>query len=128
VKVIRLKVAGAFHTKHMAPAHDALQEKAADIAVQDPAYTLLSNADGEAVASGKQMLQRLVEQVVLPVRWDLCMETMRSLDVTGFAELPPAGALTGLARREFKGATIIAMKTPEQVADVAELIKAGASA
>ena len=49
------------------------------------------------------MLDRLVEQVVLPVRWDLCMDTMRELGVTALAELPPAGALTGLARRELKG-------------------------
>jgi [acyl-carrier-protein] S-malonyltransferase len=128
VKVIRLKVAGAFHTKYMEPAQQALRAKAADIEVRDPAHRLLSNADGQVVASGKEMLDRLVAQVVLPVRWDLCMETLRELDATVLAELPPSGALVGLARRELKGTTIVGMKTPEQVAEVAELIKAEASA
>ena len=128
VKVIRLKVAGAFHTKHMEPAQDALRAVATGIEVRDPAHRLLSNADGQVVSSGKEMLDRLVAQVVLPVRWDLCMETLRELDATTLAELPPSGALVGLARRELKGATIVGMKTPDQVAEVAELIKAEASA
>ena len=78
-KVIRLKVAGAFHTHYMAPAQDALRAKAAGITVADPARTLLSNADGAAVTSGAEMLGRLVDQVTLPVRWDSCMATMAEL-------------------------------------------------
>jgi [acyl-carrier-protein] S-malonyltransferase len=118
-KVIKLKVAGAFHTQYMAPARDALREKAAGITVSDPARTLLSNADGEAVASGTEMLGRLVEQVTLPVRWDSCMATMAARGVHALAELPPAGALTGLARRELSGVTIMGLKKPDDLDKVA---------
>ena len=49
------------------------------------------------------MLQRLVRQVTAPVRWDLCMRTLADLGVTGVIELPPAGTLAGLVKRELKG-------------------------
>src|SRR6185437_5776420 len=94
-----LQVAGAFHTRHMAPAVAALRDAAADVAVADPAITLLSDADGAAVTTGKEWLGRIGAQVAAPVRWDLCMRTMADLGVTALIELPPAGTLTGLARR-----------------------------
>ena len=121
-KVIKLKVAGAFHTDYMAPAQDKLREKAKSVTVSDPARTLLSNADGHQVDSGADMLERLVNQVTLPVRWDLCMNTMKELGVHATAELPPAGALTGLAKRELTGVTTAALKTPADLAKIAEAL------
>jgi [acyl-carrier-protein] S-malonyltransferase len=122
-KVIRLKVAGAFHTHYMAPAQEKLREKAKDITVGDPTRALLSNADGTQVTSGAEMLERLVNQVTLSVRWDLCMNTMKELGVHATAELPPAGALTGLAKRELAGTRTAALKTPDDLAKVAEALK-----
>ncbi|MGH3758835.1 ACP S-malonyltransferase [Actinophytocola sp.] len=118
-KVIKLKVAGAFHTHYMEPAREALRDKAAGIAVADPTHPLLSNADGQVVTSGTEMLGRLVEQVTLPVRWDFCMATMAARGVHAVAELPPAGALSGLARRELSGVTIAGLKKPEDLGKVA---------
>jgi [acyl-carrier-protein] S-malonyltransferase len=117
-----LPVAGAFHTGHMAPAVAALREAAAGISAADPAMTLLSNADGAAVTTGKEWLERIVAQVAAPVRWDLCMQTMAGLGVTALIELPPAGTLTGLARRALPGVALLAIKTPEQLGAARELI------
>jgi [acyl-carrier-protein] S-malonyltransferase len=118
-------VAGAFHTDFMAPAQAALAEVARDVTVADPTRPLLSNADGRRVDSGAEMLARLVDQVTLPVRWDLCMATMKAMGVTATAELPPAGALTGLAKRELTGTTTIALKTPDDLAKVAAALTTG---
>ena len=117
-----LQVAGAFHTRHMAPAVAALRDAAADVAVADPAITLLSDADGAAVTTGKEWLDRIVAQVAAPVRWDLCMKTMADLGVTALIELPPAGTLTGLARRALPSVAQLAIKTPEQLDAARELI------
>ncbi len=54
-------------------------------------------------------------QVSNPVRWDLCMERMLDQGVTGLFELPPAGTLTGIARRALKGVETFALKTPDQL-------------
>ena len=110
-----LTVAGAFHTNHMAPAVAALREAAADVRVSDPAMVLLSNADGAAVKSGRDWLERIVTQVSAPVRWDECMHTMAGLGASALIELPPAGTLTGLARRALPQLARAALKTPDDL-------------
>jgi len=118
-----LQVAGAFHTRYMAPAVAALRDAAAEVAVTDPHLTLLCNADGAAVTTGKEWLERIVAQVAAPVRWDLCMRTMADLGVTAIIELPPAGTLTGLARRVLPGVAQLAIKTPDQLEAARDLIE-----
>jgi len=110
-----LRVAGAFHTEHMAPAVEALATAAAGTAVKDPAITLLSNRDGAVVTAGADWVDRIVNQVAYPVRWDQCMATMASLEVSAFIELIPAGTLTGIAKRALPGVELLALKTPDQL-------------
>ncbi|HST47349.1 MAG TPA: ACP S-malonyltransferase [Jatrophihabitans sp.] len=107
-----LRVAGAFHTSYMSPAEQNLRTVAAQLTPADPTATLLSNADGAVISDGPAVLDRLVGQVTRPVRWDLCLDTLRDLGVTGAIELAPAGALTGIARREFTGVRLVAVKSP----------------
>ncbi|MFC0033486.1 ACP S-malonyltransferase [Micromonospora chaiyaphumensis] len=124
-RVIMLKVAGAFHTPYMAPAEAALAGAAAGITPADPARTLLSNLDGTPVEDGPELVRRLVRQVTAPVRWDLCMRTMADLGVTGVIELPPAGTLAGLVKRELKGPgapEIVTLNTPDDLPAARDLI------
>jgi [acyl-carrier-protein] S-malonyltransferase len=117
-----LSVAGAFHTRHMAPAVEALRAAAADITAHEPAVVLLSNQDGAAVGSGADWLDRIVTQVSAPVRWNLCMQTMADLGATALIELPPAGTLTGLARRALPGVARVSLKTPDDLEAARSLI------
>ncbi len=129
-RVIALQVAGAFHTPFMAPAEQALGAIAADVTVAGPARILLSNLDGTSVTDGAEMLRRLVRQVTAPVRWDLCMRTMKELGVTGVLELPPAGTLAGLVKRELKGdgaPEIVTLNTPADLPAARDLIARHAS-
>jgi [acyl-carrier-protein] S-malonyltransferase len=119
-----LRVAGAFHTEHMAPAVAALAASTASTVVKDPAITLLSNRDGTVVASGASWVERIVAQVAAPVRWDLCMETMSGIGVTALIELVPGGTLAGLAKRALPGIELLALKTPEQLDAARELMAA----
>jgi [acyl-carrier-protein] S-malonyltransferase len=117
-----LSVAGAFHTRHMAPAVEVLRRHAKSISTRDPRTRLLSNRDGQVVHDGRDVLRRVVDQVSNPVRWDLCQETMRDLGVTGLLEMPPAGTLTGLAKRALPGVETFALKTPDQLDDAREFV------
>ena len=117
-----LAVAGAFHTRHMEPAVAELAAATADMDVHDPALPLLSNRDGAVVASGADWIGRIVNQVSAPVRWDKCMATMAGLGITALIELPPAGTLTGLARRALPGVQLLALKTPDDLAAARQLI------
>ncbi|MEU5581094.1 ACP S-malonyltransferase [Streptomyces huasconensis] len=114
-KVVALKVAGAFHTRHMAPAVARLEEAVEDLTPADPKFTYVSNRDGKAVATGAEVIERLVGQVANPVRWDLCMETFQEMGVTALIEVCPGGTLTGLAKRALKGVKTLAVKTPDDL-------------
>ena len=111
-RLIPLKVAGAFHTEHMAPGVERLARLAPTLKVADPAVAYVSNRDGEVVGTGAEVLSRLVSQVSNPVRWDLCMETLQQLGTTAVIELAPAGTLTNLLKRNLKGVATLALKTP----------------
>ena len=121
-RVRPLSVAGAFHTKHMAPAVGVLAQHAKAISTHDARLRILSNADGTVVQDGREVLKRLVTQVSNPVRWDLCMQTMLDLGVTGLIELPPAGTLVGLAKRAMPGVECVSLKTPEDMPAALDLI------
>lgn len=111
---IELKVAGAFHTNYMESAVSALSEAANGVAVSEPSIPIYTNKSGNSVPSGQEFLNLMISQVANPVRWDLCME---SLNVEGaqLVELPPAGALAGLAKRGMPNATALAIKTPQDL-------------
>ncbi|WP_018223099.1 acyltransferase domain-containing protein [Salinispora pacifica] len=124
-RVRQLQVAGAFHTPYMAPAEAALAAVAAGVTPTDPTHILLSNLDGAAVNHGREMVQRLIRQVTAPVRWDLCLRTLADLGVTGVIELPPAGTLAGLVKRELKGEAapeIVTLNTPDDLPAARDLI------
>lgn len=121
-RLIQLSVAGAFHTVHMEPAVAHLERLARAITTHDPNTRLLSNADGQVVQSGQEYLKRLVKQVASPVRWDLCMQTMADLGITGLLELPPSGTLTGIAKRNLKGVELFSLNTPDQIPAAQEFV------
>jgi [acyl-carrier-protein] S-malonyltransferase len=126
-RIMPLSVAGAFHTDYMAPAGTELEGLVGGLRPSEPSRLLLSNADGAAVSSGQEALTRLVTQVTSPVRFDTCLSTMRELGVTAVLELPPAGALAGLAKREWKGAgiEILALTSPADLDRARELLGGG---
>jgi [acyl-carrier-protein] S-malonyltransferase len=111
-RVRQLATAGAFHTHYMASAQDGYAAAAAEVAAHDPATTLLSNFDGRPLTSAADAIEKLVAQLTQPVRWDLCNDTIRALNITAIIEFPPAGALTGIAKRELRGVPTHAVKTP----------------
>ncbi|WP_084478575.1 ACP S-malonyltransferase [Nocardia jejuensis] len=120
-RIRALPVAGAFHTAFMAPAQEAVAAAIAQIAPGEPTRVLLSNFDGKPVVSGQDAIDKLAAQVTRPVRWDLCTETVRAAGVSAVAELPPAGTLVGIAKRELKGTPNLALKTPADIPALVEL-------
>lgn len=126
-RVIPLQVAGAFHTRYMAPAVADLRKVATGLSPADPTLPLWTNRDGSRVSDGAEFVDLLVGQVSSPVRWDLCMQAFADAGVTGIIELAPAGALTGLAKRALKGVPSVAVKTPDDLTAAFELLDAAAA-
>ncbi|RAV16285.1 ACP S-malonyltransferase [Mycolicibacterium sp. GF69] len=120
-RVRKLATAGAFHTHYMASALNGYAAAADGVTTAEPNTTVLSNADGQPVASASDAMSKLVAQMTRPVRWDLCTDTMRRLEVTAIVEFPPAGTLAGIAKRELRGVPTHAVKSPADLDGLAEL-------
>ena len=120
-RVRQLATAGAFHTHFMASALDGYAAAAANVETSEPTAIVLSNADGQPVASASDAMTKLIAQLTRPVRWDLCTETLRQRNVTAVVEFPPAGTLTGIAKRELRGIGTHAVKSPADLDGLIEL-------
>ncbi len=120
-RVRALGVAGAFHTEFMASALDGYAAAVQGVTTAEPTAVLLSNRDGQPVSSASDAMEKLVAQLARPVRWDLCSETLRQRNVTAIVEFPPAGALSGIAKRELRGVPARAVKTPADLDGLTEL-------
>jgi [acyl-carrier-protein] S-malonyltransferase len=103
----------------MQSAETELRAAAQGIQTGNPTLQLWSNNSGQLVESGDEFLRLLVSQVASPVRWDLCMA---SIDAEGVqvVELPPAGALAGLAKRGMPNTLAVALKTPADLEKIAQ--------
>jgi [acyl-carrier-protein] S-malonyltransferase len=120
-RVRPLATAGAFHTHYMASALDGYAAAAEGVTTREPTAKLLSNVDGQPVASAADAMEKLVSQLTRPVRWDLCTETMRAHNVTAIVEFPPAGTLAGIAKRELKGTPTRPIRSPADLDGLTEL-------
>jgi [acyl-carrier-protein] S-malonyltransferase len=116
-----LATAGAFHTEFMASAQEAYAAAAANVTTSEPTAVVLSNADGQPVSSAADAMTKLVAQLTRPVRWDLCNDALRQRSVTAIVEFPPAGTLSGIAKRELRGTPTHAVKSPADLEALAEL-------
>jgi len=121
-RVRALAVAGAFHTQFMQPAVEPLRALATTVPTHPVVIQVISNKDGLVVRDGAEVLNRIVNQIANPVRWDLCMETLKSLGVTGVIELPPAGTLVGLLKRAASEIETFALKSAEDLEAAREFV------
>jgi [acyl-carrier-protein] S-malonyltransferase len=99
----------------MQPAVEPLRTLAQSLTTSEPDISIVSNKDGEVVSAGRDVLDRIVSQIANPVRWDLCMERLASLGVTGVIEVAPAGTLVGLIKRAVPTIEQFALKSPADI-------------
>jgi [acyl-carrier-protein] S-malonyltransferase len=103
-KAVPLKVAGAFHSPIMQPAADRMADEFERVQFHQPSgvpRVVYSNVTAEPHGTVESIKERLIQQIVKPVRWE---QTMQDLIAKGgpearFVELAPGRTLAGLAKR-----------------------------
>jgi [acyl-carrier-protein] S-malonyltransferase len=98
-RAIPLAVAGAFHTRLMRPADEALAEVLKQVELRSPRVPVWSNVDARPHLGPAEIRQLLVQQILRPVLWE---QTMRNLLATGadtFYEIGPGRVLASLLKR-----------------------------
>ena len=95
-RVIRLKVAGAFHSPFMAGAASALASAIAETEFGTPAFPVWANA---TAAPHGDVPASLVAQLTAPVRFAESLVAMRATGITAFVHIGPGDVTAGMARR-----------------------------
>ncbi|GIW89492.1 MAG: malonyl CoA-acyl carrier protein transacylase [Isosphaeraceae bacterium] len=100
MKVVRLAVAGAFHTPLMKPADARLATALADIPIHPPRVPVYSNVTAAPHPSDPAAIgQLLAEQVTRPVLWEATIRQMIADGFDSFYEIGPGRVLAGLLKR-----------------------------
>jgi [acyl-carrier-protein] S-malonyltransferase len=118
-----LEVSAAFHTKFMEPAVSQFTEIFKTLSVNSPRQIVLSNKNGERLSKPTDIMENLIQQVISPVRWDLCQAKMVELGVTGMLELAPGGTLCGIAKKEIPSVETFAIKSPDDIQGANDFIR-----
>lgn len=124
-KAIRLKVAGAFHSPLMQPALTRVRQAIAELAFAEPSFPIVPNVSGRPTSEPSALRDLLSRQMTAPVRWETTMSAMDEMGVTRYIEAGPGEVLAKLAKRCVKGASAMAVGSPEDAATVASQVSAG---
>ena len=119
-RVRALAVAGAFHTSFMSPAVEPLRAISKGITAHNPHIPVIANKDGAVINDGADIVARIINQIAHPVRWDLCMDSLESMGITGVIELAPAGTLVGLLKRAHPHIESFALKSADDLSAARE--------
>jgi [acyl-carrier-protein] S-malonyltransferase len=98
-RAIPLPVSGAFHSPLMAYAREGLGEVLDAAEIQTPSCPVYLNVTGEPSTDPDEIRQRLMEQLLSPVRWAQSLRRMHEDGATRFAEVGAGDVLRGLVGR-----------------------------
>jgi len=116
---IPLDVAGAFHSEIMAPAAEQFKEALDEAQIAEPKVPVLANVDAAAHGGPADIRDKLLAQLVSPVRWQQCMESLLADGVEQFYEIGPGRVLTGLMRRIERRANCTCINSRETIEKLA---------
>ncbi|MDR1207719.1 MAG: ACP S-malonyltransferase [Holosporales bacterium] len=113
-KCVMLPISGAFHSKWMMSATERLSDELADMNFEKPTFPIISSVTGKRIASDSLNIL-LPTQVIAPVRWSECMDTMVKMGADVFIEVGSGSVLTGISKRCAPEKTFISMQTANDV-------------
>ena len=109
-RAIKLNVAGAYHSRLMQSAQDALAPKLAAVPMQAPAIPVVCNFAAKAVSEPTEIRSMLENQVTGSVRWTESIQTLIAMGHRQFIELGPGKVIAGLVAKIDKDATVISVE------------------
>jgi len=120
-KVVRLKVAGAFHSPFMEPAAVRVGQALADVPFHSQVFPVWANVTARPIPEGKER-SVLTDQVVSPVRFAQTLEGMARSGVDLFIHVGPGDVTAGMAKRSAPGARALAVSDLAGIAAAVEAV------
>lgn len=118
-RMVRLAVAGAFHSQFMAPAARQVAAALENVRPRSPGFPVYSNVTAEPVRQDR-IAETLVAQVCSPVRFDRSLQAMAGGGVDVFVHVGPGKVTAGLAKRTVRSATVLVVNDLAGAARAAE--------
>jgi [acyl-carrier-protein] S-malonyltransferase len=112
---IELKVAGAFHSEIMRPAVAKFEKALQAVTFRDLKTPVVSNVDAKPYTSADAIRQKLLDQLVSPVRWEASMVELKAQGAEKFFEIGPGRVLAGLMRRIERRADFTSVNSQQAV-------------
>ena len=119
VRVVRLEVAGAFHSPLMESAVQPLSAAIDAARFAPPRFPIAANVTGELESDAERLRSLLKRHVVSPVRWEACASALLRAGAVAFVEAGPGDVLTKLAKRNAPGARAVAVGSPADAVRIA---------
>lgn len=121
-RVLPLVVGGPFHTPLIEQASQWLKEEMEKVTFNNAAIPVVSNLDALPGTDGNLIREKLVQQIISPVRWVEGIEYMQTQDVKRYIEFGPQKVLSGMIKNIDKEAEIFNVDKMEDLASVKEAI------
>ena len=125
-RAVVLNVAGAYHSKLMAPAAERLGEFLEGIEISRPSIPVVANVSGEVHGEPEDIRRDMVKQVTSPVKWLACVERLSADGVNEYLEFGPGNVLSGLIRRIDSEASAASVQDAATIETTAEAITSAA--
>lgn len=97
--LVRLAVAGAFHTDFMAPAAEQLKAALDATDMKEPRIPVVSNVDVEPHTDAASIRTTLAKQLTNPVQWETTMTTLLGKGLETATEVGPGAVISGIMKR-----------------------------
>lgn len=114
VRAVRLKVAGAFHSKLMEPALPRVRQAIAKLEFSAPRFPLVPNASGRPTSQPSALRDLLSRHLVSPVRWERSIRAMAASGIDLFVEAGPGDVLSKLVKRCVPGSRAVPVGSPSE--------------
>ena len=119
----KLNVAGAYHSRFMKSAQEALRPELEDTPMQTPAVPVYCNYEARPVTGPEDVRAMLGKQVCGSVRWAACMKDLTDKGERLFIEMGPGKTLAGMMARICKEATVISIEDVATLQAAVETLK-----
>jgi [acyl-carrier-protein] S-malonyltransferase len=121
--VFVLAVSGPFHSALMRPAAQRLAEALAPMAVAEPVFAVLHNAD-LSKASAASIKPALVQHLTRPVNWVATVHAFAAAGITHVLELGPGEVLGNLCKRIAPQLVTLSAATPQALLKAQQVLLA----
>jgi [acyl-carrier-protein] S-malonyltransferase len=120
-KVIRLQVAGAFHSPLMAGAAESFRPAVDALRFEEMPISFMSTVTSELETSAR-VPGLLVDQLTAPVRFTQAVQSLVASGVGTFVEIGPGGVLTGLVKRIDPSVRALSVAAPADLEALSEVL------